>query len=101
MIMKEHLSDNLTVLDIARHANMSEPHFYSFFRRHMGRSPMRHLKYFRLARVCSLLAAGDTPLRVVAKETGFCNEFHLSREFSRQFGKPPGTWRRDYDPVSA
>ncbi|OGV68649.1 MAG: hypothetical protein A3K19_14890 [Lentisphaerae bacterium RIFOXYB12_FULL_65_16] len=95
--MREHVSRKLTVADIARVASLSVPRFHAFFRQFMGRSPMEHLKHLRLSEACRLLATGDEPLRVVAEKTGFCNEFHLSRDFKRVFGKPPGVWRRDYD----
>jgi transcriptional regulator GlxA family with amidase domain len=78
-------------------ASLSAPRFHAFFRQFMGRSPMDHLKHLRLSEACRLLATGDEPLRVVAEKTGFCNEFHLGRDFKRVFGKPPGVWRRDYD----
>ena len=96
-LMKERLAGKLVVADLARCANLSVPHFHLLFRRLMGRSPMDHLKHLRLSEACRLLVAGDTPLRVVAEQTGFCNEFHLSRAFRPVFGKPPGAWRRDYD----
>ncbi len=95
--MKEHLADTLTVADLARKANLSPPRFHAFFRELMGRSPMHHLKQLRLSEACRLLAADREPLRVVAAKSGFCNEFHLSREFRAVFGKPPGGWRREYD----
>lgn len=95
--MEAHLSKKLTVAELAKHACMSVPHFHAFFRQFMSRSPMKHLKYLRLSKACSLLASGDSTLQSIAEQTGFCNEFHLSREFRRVFGKPPGAWRRDYD----
>ena len=95
--MEARLAEPLTVADLAHHASLSVPRFHVFFRRLMGRSPMEHLKHLRLSEASRLLATGDEPLRVVAERTGFCNEFHLSREFRGVFGKPPGVWRRDYD----
>lgn len=95
--MRGRLAEPLAVTDLARQASLSVPRFHVFFRRLMGRSPMEHLKHLRLSEACRLLATGNEPLRVVAERTGFCNEFHLSREFRGVFGKPPGVWRRDYD----
>lgn len=95
--MQERLAEPLTVADLARRANLSTPRFHVFFRQLMGRSPMEHLKHLRLSEACRLLTTGNDPLRVVAEQTGFCNEFHLSREFRAMFGQPPGVWRRDHD----
>ena len=95
--MQERLAEPLTVADLAHRASLSVPRFHVFFRQMMGRSPMEHLKHLRLSEACRLLATGDDPLRAVADQTGFCNEFHLSREFRTMFGKPPGVWRRGHD----
>jgi AraC-like DNA-binding protein len=100
-LMKERLAAKLSVADLARQANLSPPRFHVFFRRFMGRPPMEHLKRLRLSEACRLLATGDAPLRVVAEQTGFCSEFHLSREFRRLFGMPPAAWRRQHDPAVA
>ncbi len=96
-LMKERMADRLSVADLARRANLSVPRFHVFFRQLIGRPPMDHLKHLRLSEACRLLAAGDTPLRVIAEQTGFCSEFHFSRAFRAAFGKPPGLWRRGYD----
>ncbi len=95
--MRGQLAEPLAVTDLARQASLSVPRFHVFFRKLMGRSPMEHLKHLRLSEACRLLATSDEPLRVVAERTGFCNEFHLSREFRIVFGSPPGVWRRAYD----
>ncbi|MCF7849150.1 MAG: helix-turn-helix domain-containing protein, partial [Kiritimatiellales bacterium] len=62
------------------------------------RPPMEYLKQLRLAEACRLLVGTDLSLKEVAADTGFCNQFHFSRDFCKAFGKPPGRWRREYDP---
>lgn len=96
-LMRDRLSEKITVAELAREASLSVPQFHVFFRRYARCSPMEYLKHLRLSEACRLLATGDEPIRCIAEKTGFCSEFHLSREFSRVFGKPPGRWRRDDD----
>ena len=95
-LMKERLACTLSVAELARCANLSVPQFHVFFRRLTGQSPLKHMKHLRLSEACKRLARSDEPLRVIAEQTGFCNEFHLSRDFRAAFGKPPAAWRRDY-----
>ena len=95
-LMKERMSERLSVEALAREAHLSPPHFHALFRRFLGRPPMQHLKYLRLSTACRLLATGGLPLKAIAEQTGFTNEFPLSREFRRAFGKPPGAWRREH-----
>ncbi|HRU07567.1 MAG TPA: helix-turn-helix transcriptional regulator, partial [Candidatus Brocadiia bacterium] len=79
-LMKERMAGRLSVAALARAAHMSPPHFHALFRRFLGRSPMQHLKYLRLSTACRLLATSGEPLKAIAAQTGFTNEFHLSRE---------------------
>ena len=96
-LMRDRIAEKITVAELAREASLSVPQFHAFFRRYARCSPMEYLKHLRLSEACRLLATGDEPIRCIAEKTGFCSEFHLSREFTRVFGKPPGRWRRDYD----
>jgi len=96
--MKENISRKITIDQLARMANLSAPHFHARFRDCIGQSPIQHLKQLRLASASKLLInLENQPLKRIAEETGFCNEFHLSREFRRMFGKSPVEWRRDYN----
>lgn len=96
-LMRDRLDEKITVADLAHAASLSVPQFHVFFRRYARSSPMDYLKHLRLSEASRLLAVGDDPLRTIAEKTGFCSEFHLSREFRRVFGKPPGQWRREDD----
>jgi transcriptional regulator GlxA family with amidase domain len=93
--MQEHLPEKLTVEELAHYVHLSVPHFHALFKDSIGRTPMQHLKHLRLARAAELLDRDDAPLAAIAAATGFCNEYHLSRDFSRAFGQAPGAWRRD------
>lgn len=95
--MKQHLPERLTVLDLARCANLSAPRFHGWFHDLTGSSPMLYFKQMRLAEACRLLSHEDLSLEVIAKRTGFSSQFHFSRDFSRAFDKPPGRWRRDQE----
>ena len=41
-----------------------------------------------------MLTAGDTPISAVAYECGFADAAHFIRHFQREFGEPPGAFRR-------
>ncbi len=96
--MTDHLGDRLAVEDLAAKACLSAPRFHAWFRQLTGQAPMEYFKQLRLSEAGRLLITGDRSLRDVAERTGFCNEFHFSRDFRRAYGKPPGRWRREYPP---
>lgn len=95
--LRSHLAEPMSVAELARLAHLSVPRFHAFFRQWLGRAPMEHVRRLRLSEASRRLAVTDEPLRVVAEQTGFCNQFHLSREFKRAFGQSPSAFRRTYD----
>ncbi len=99
--MERHLGERLSVADLAAKACLSVPRFHAWFRQLTGRSPMAYLKQRRLSAACRLLLRGNSSLQEVAAATGFCNQFHLSRDFRQAFGKPPRRWKQEYDATLA
>jgi len=95
--IRAHLADSIKVEDLACRAHLSPSRFYTCFKRWIGRSPMDYVKHLRLTEACRRLAVTDDPLRVIAADTGFCNPFHLSREFKTLFGQSPAAYRKTYD----
>lgn len=62
------------------------------FRMQLGTSPYRYLTMRRLDRARTRLQAGE-PLADVAVCSGFADQSHMTRQFHRAFGLPPGRWR--------
>ena len=55
---------------------------------------MRYCTRWRLRMAAELLGAGADPIAEIAYRVGFGSEAAFNRAFRRQFGKPPGQWRR-------
>ncbi|EPC01348.1 hypothetical protein L861_12300 [Litchfieldella anticariensis FP35 = DSM 16096] len=89
-----HLSDRLTVADLARQACLSEAHFSECFRTQTGISPYQYLLRQRLGAVRHLLTSTRLPLSEIAAHTGFANQSALSHAFRRAYGHPPSQLRR-------
>lgn len=88
-----HLAENPTLDKLAGAAGMSPYHLLREFRKAIGVAPHAWLVQRRVERARHLLLRG-LPLRQVAIEVGYCDQGHLSREFRRFFGVPPGLARR-------
>ncbi len=91
---RRHLDAKLTVNDLAKRVGLSTPRFHAEFRKWFGDSPLEHVRKMRLGKACDLLRGTDMSLEQAAQETGFCNQFHLSREFKKAYGKPPSLFRQ-------
>ncbi len=63
------------------------------FRRNFGDSPMHYFTAYRVSLVARRLEDTDRPLRELAEEFGFYDEFHMSRLFKRQMGVSPSEYR--------
>lgn len=88
-----HVSDNPSLDAIADAAGMSPFHLLREFKKAIGVAPHAYLMQRRVERAKHLLLQNQT-LRQVSIEMGYSDQGHLSREFTRFFGVPPGAARR-------
>lgn len=94
MLMEEHLSAPLNVATIAEVVGCSTRQLERQFTDETGTTPADYYRQMRLRYGRWLLTAGDTPISAVAYECGFADAAHFIRHFQREFGVPPGAFRR-------
>lgn len=92
--MKRNLAQKTNVAKLAKLANLSPSRFHTVFRELTGTGPMEYQKKLRLNAAFRFVMTTDEKLKSIAEKTGFCNEFHLSRDFRRNYGKSPREYRR-------
>jgi transcriptional regulator GlxA family with amidase domain len=91
--MSEHLNEQLTLEDIARHAAMSIRTLNRRFREHVGTTPLQWLLTVRIERAKELLETTDLTIERVADEVGFGTSVTLRHHFSRRVRVPPQRYR--------
>ncbi len=91
---RRHLDQKLEVADLAKRVNLSVPRFHAEFKRLFGDSPVDHLRKMRLSKSSDMLRSSSSSLEEIAQQTGFCNQFHFSREFKKCYGYPPTVFRK-------
>ncbi len=89
--IEAHLSEPLTLEQMAAPAALSISRFATAFRERFGSSPYRYLCGLRIKRAQSLLLAG-VPSIAVAAELGFFDQSHFGRHFKRICGVTPSTF---------
>jgi AraC-like DNA-binding protein len=94
--LREHPAERHRIDDLAARAGMSKYHFIRAYRRLTGTTPLADLQQLRLELACTLLLTTSQPLRVIAEEVGFCDEYYFSRVFRRRRGLPPGAFRQTH-----
>jgi AraC-like DNA-binding protein/mannose-6-phosphate isomerase-like protein (cupin superfamily) len=92
--VRENLTQAIYLDDLARVAGMSRFHFNRVFTRASGRSPMRFVRELRADAARALLLNTTMPLREIAPQVGFTDEFQLSRVFRQVTGQSPAKLRR-------
>lgn len=88
-----------TVASLAGLAGLSRAPFARRFTELAGQPPVRYLTWWRMTAAARLLRESTTPLNAIAEVVGYHSEFAFAVAFKRQYGIPPGRYRRSTDVV--
>jgi AraC-like DNA-binding protein len=87
-----------TVGELGARAGLSRTVFAQRFTALVGRPPLTYLTWWRMTLAARLLRETDSPLPAVARRCGYSSEFAFAKTFKREFGVPPGAFRREGRP---
>lgn len=90
-----HLTDKITLAELAKVAGLSMFHFAHLFTHAVGVSPHRYVSRLRLENAMKEIAVGKLSLSQVALNAGFSSQASFTRTFSRVTGVSPGEYRRN------
>jgi len=88
-----HLTDKLTLPDLAAAAGLSRMHFASQFRAATGMRPHDYFLRRRIQRAQDLLRQTSMTLAEISAIVGFQNQSHFTTVFKRFVGETPYQWR--------
>jgi AraC family transcriptional regulator len=91
--VKEHLSESISLSDMANAAGLSPMHFAAQFRAATGCRPHHYLLLCRLERAKLLMADMSRSMLDIALDVGFHTQAHFTTVFKRLTGKTPSAWR--------
>ncbi|MET3553619.1 GlxA family transcriptional regulator [Burkholderia sp. 567] len=93
LLMEQHVGRSLPLEELACKLDMSTRQLERLFKAETGRSPQAFAKQVRLRTAAWLLTSSDRTVADIASSCGFADASHLGREFRKQFGVPPATYR--------
>lgn len=91
--LETHLSEPISLADLARVAGLSPMHFAAQFRLATGHRPHEYLQLRRIERAKRLLLQPNVSLIDIALQVGFRTQSHFTTVFKRYIGKAPSYWR--------
>lgn len=91
--INDHLTEDVTLSDLAAVAGMNPHHFSRAFKQSVGCPPHRYLITCRVERAKQLLADDGLSLAEVGFSVGFQNQSHFTTLFHRLTGVTPKTYR--------
>jgi AraC family transcriptional regulator len=93
-LMRERLSEDLGLDDLAAEAQLSPFHFARMFKQSLGVPPRVYLTKLRVDRACELLEKTDLPVTEIAFEVGYSSNQVLARVFLKHRQMSPTDYRR-------
>lgn len=92
--MREHLSETVSISDVARVCRLSLSYFVRAFANTVGAAPYDWFLGQRIVLAQELLAHTSPSLAEIALECGFVDQSHFTNTFVRRVGMTPLRWRR-------
>lgn len=89
--LSAHLTETLTIDDLAAHAGMSRAVFHRKFKQATMMSPLQFAKSMRLNHAAMKIAGGMS-VSEAAWDAGYLSSSQFSREFKRHYGQSPKQW---------
>ncbi|HEY0924497.1 AraC family transcriptional regulator [Rheinheimera pacifica] len=93
-LMRERLSEDISLDELAAEAQLSPFHFARMFKQSVGVSPRVYLTQLRMQRACELLEQTDLSIIEIAFEVGYSSNQVLARVFSKHQHMSPTDYRR-------
>jgi len=92
--MQLHLSEPITLDNLARAAHLSASFFSRKFKHDTGYAPIEYFNHLRIQKACQLLHFSNRRINEVASAIGIDDPFYFSRLFKKQMGLSPVEYRK-------
>lgn len=95
--MNRHISTPVANFELCTLADMGKNEFYKLFKKEMHLSPRQYLLMLRMSHASQLLRHSRLSIDTIAGRCGFADRYHFSKAFRKEFGIPPGEYRKKHE----
>lgn len=92
--IKEHISEGLTVTQVADAFHYSRSRLRSFFKAYLGHGIREYITNEQLSLAKQFLIDGELSIAEISERTGFSSPQYFSRKFTELVGFPPSQFRK-------
>ena len=92
-----HLSERITLDDVADYAGMNRTYFCLFFKKHMGMPLMDYINGIKVETACRMLKTESLPISDISDRCGFKTVTYFNRVFKNTLGISPTEYRKKMD----
>ncbi len=94
-LLHSRIAHPWTIADLASEVGISRSALVERFTRYLSEPPMTYLTRWRLQLAAQSLKKTSRGVAEIANDVGYESEAAFNRAFKREFGQPPGRYRRD------
>lgn len=92
--MEAHITENISLDELADNVNLSKFYFTRYFKKHLGMTPHQYFVNMRIQYAKRLLATTHDSVEKVAEACGFDNASNFIRMFKQRAGMTPSAFRK-------
>ncbi len=92
--MQKHLSQTLTLQQLAAEIHISPSHFSALFKKKTGYPPLEYFNHIKVQKACQYLQFTNLQVKEIGYKLGIDDPFYFSRFFSNVMGQSPLDYRK-------
>lgn len=92
-----HYREDIRIDQLAEMAQLHPSYYSQVFKQAMDKSPVAFLTHLRVNRAKEMLLLTDKPVKEIAAEVGYKDEFYFSRRFKETSGSSPRVFSKKHD----
>jgi AraC family transcriptional regulator of arabinose operon len=93
LYIRDNLSQQLSLNDVASYLHISERHLSRLFSKEFGESFTSYIRKIRIQKATTLLTNSELSIKHIADETGYNSVHYFTRVFTSETGQSPGSYR--------